>query len=81
MAAAGNQQDFNARLMGAAQRFHICLRNMKLGIQQGTVYINGQEPDGRSHCKNSNIGEAVASCQWSRSATQTDTYASLKSPR
>src|SRR6266700_3672043 len=80
MAATGNQQDFNARLMCAAQSSQICLGDMKLRIQQSAVNIHGQETDGRSHCKNSNIGKRAAGGQLPVISNTDCGQASLKSP-
>src|SRR5271170_608114 len=45
----GYQDDFDALLMGAAQRCKVYFRDLKLWIEQGAVDIGSQQTDRRSH--------------------------------
>ena len=47
MAAAGDEHNFDAHLTSAAQRGHIGLGYLKLGVEQGTVDVECQQADGR----------------------------------
>ena len=45
----GAQHDLDAGLVSAAQRVTIGLRKLDLGVQQGAIDIDGDEPDGTLH--------------------------------
>jgi len=46
---AGNQDDLYAFVVSAAQGRHIRVGNLKLGIEQGAVDVDGQEANGKRH--------------------------------
>ena len=46
MAASGDEDDFDAGGVSAAESFEVIWRNLELGIEEGAVDIGGEEADG-----------------------------------
>ena len=51
VAASRDHDDFDPFRMGPAQGRHIGGRDLKFRVQQSAVDIDGQQTDGRLHCK------------------------------
>lgn len=46
VAASGDEHDFNAGGVSAAESFEVIWRNLELGIEEGAVDIGGEETNG-----------------------------------
>jgi hypothetical protein len=51
---AGDQDHFNSFLIGPLQGFQVLLGYSELRVQQGTVNVDGNQANGRIHCRDFN---------------------------